>query len=95
MSAYVERECRRYPECGILAYGVARGRCPDCGHGLPVAFSCKGRGCAHRATPGGWRRARRTGSITSSRRRRCAGRASRCPNGCAGPVEIRGRASRR
>jgi len=42
--AYVEREFRRYLECGILAYGFARARCPDCGYGFLVAFSCKGRG---------------------------------------------------
>ena len=44
--AYVEREFRRYLECGILAYGFARARCPDCGHDFLVAFSCKGRGYA-------------------------------------------------
>jgi hypothetical protein len=42
--AYVEREFRRYLECGILAYGFARARCPDRGHDFLVAFSCKGRG---------------------------------------------------
>jgi hypothetical protein len=42
--AYVEREFRHYLECGILAYGFARARCPDCGHDFLVAFSCKGRG---------------------------------------------------
>jgi hypothetical protein len=42
--AYVEREFRRYRECGILAYGFARARCPDCGHDFLVAFSCTGRG---------------------------------------------------
>ena len=42
--AYVEREFRRYLECGILAYGFARARCPGCGHDFLVAFSCKGRG---------------------------------------------------
>ena len=44
MSAYVEREFRRYLECGILAYGFARARCGECGHDFLVAFSCKGRG---------------------------------------------------
>jgi hypothetical protein len=29
MPVYVEREFRRYLECGILAYGFARARCPD------------------------------------------------------------------
>jgi hypothetical protein len=42
--AYVEREFRRYLECGILAYGFSRARCPECGHDFLVAFSCKGRG---------------------------------------------------
>ena len=42
--AYVEREFRHYLECGILAYGFAWARCPDCGHDFLVAFSCKGRG---------------------------------------------------
>ncbi len=44
MPAYVEREFRRYLECGIFAYGCARARCPDCGSDFLVAFSCKGRG---------------------------------------------------
>jgi hypothetical protein len=39
--AYVEREFRRYLECGILAHGFARARC---GHDFLIAFSCKGRG---------------------------------------------------
>jgi len=42
--AHVEREFRRYLECGILAHGFARARCGECGHDLPQAFSCKGRG---------------------------------------------------
>jgi len=37
---YVEREFRRYLDCGILA----RAYCDACGHDLPVAFSCQGRG---------------------------------------------------
>jgi hypothetical protein len=41
---YVEQEFRRYLECGILAYGFARARCPECGHDFLIAFSCKGRG---------------------------------------------------
>ena len=42
--AHVEREFRRYLECGILAHGFARARCAGCGHDFLVAFSCKGRG---------------------------------------------------
>lgn len=42
--AHIEREYRRYLECGILAHGFARARCGDCGHDFLVAFSCKGRG---------------------------------------------------
>jgi len=41
---YVEREFRRYLECGILAHGFARARCGECGHDFLIAFSCKGRG---------------------------------------------------
>jgi hypothetical protein len=41
---YVEREFRRYLECGNLAHGFARARCGQCGHDLLIAFSCGGRG---------------------------------------------------
>jgi hypothetical protein len=40
---YVEREFRRYLDCGILARGFARARCGQCGHDFLIAFSCKGR----------------------------------------------------
>ena len=43
MPEYVEREFRRYLECGVLAHGFARTRCGDCGHDLPEAFSCQTR----------------------------------------------------
>ena len=58
--ALTEREFRRYLECGILAHGFARARCPDCGHDFLVAYSCptrisfghKGRGvCPSCTTP--------------------------------------------
>jgi len=39
--ALIEREFRRYLECGILANGFARVRCADCGHDFVVAYSCK------------------------------------------------------
>ena len=39
-----EHEFRRYLECGTLAHGFARARCPDCGHDFIIAYSCKGRG---------------------------------------------------
>lgn len=35
----------RFLDCGIMEKGFARFRCPDCGHGLRVAFSCKSRLC--------------------------------------------------
>jgi Transposase zinc-binding domain/Putative transposase len=41
---FVEREFRRYLECGILAHGFARARCAQCGHDFLIAFSCTGRG---------------------------------------------------
>ena len=42
--SYVRQGFRKYLECGIFAYGLARARCDDCGHDFFVAFSCKGRG---------------------------------------------------
>ena len=44
LSSHVEGELRSYLECGILAYGFLRLRCPDCNESRTVAFSCKGRG---------------------------------------------------
>jgi hypothetical protein len=41
-AAHVERELRDFLACGILVYGFARARFPDCGHDFRVAFSCKG-----------------------------------------------------
>ena len=41
---FVERELRRYLECGVLAHGFVRARCSECGHDFLIAFSCKGRG---------------------------------------------------
>jgi len=42
---FVEHEFRRYLDCGLLARGFARLRCPECGFERLVAFSCKGRIC--------------------------------------------------
>ena len=42
--AVVERELSSFLECGMLAHGFARARCPDCTAEFLVAFSCKGRG---------------------------------------------------
>ncbi len=41
---YVERTFRRYLECGIPSFGVARARCESCGYDFLVPFSCKTRG---------------------------------------------------
>ena len=41
---YVERELRRFIDCGILERGFARAFCRDCGASIVVAFSCKCRG---------------------------------------------------
>jgi hypothetical protein len=41
---YVEKELRKYLECGILAHGFARALCKGCNHDFILAFSCKGRG---------------------------------------------------
>ncbi len=43
--AFVGREFVRYLDCGQLARGFARLRCPTCGFERLVAFSCKGRIC--------------------------------------------------
>jgi hypothetical protein len=41
---YVERELRRFIDCGILERGFVRAFCRDCGASIVVAFSCKCRG---------------------------------------------------
>jgi hypothetical protein len=43
LPAHVERDLRAYLDCGILARGFARVRCPDCAFERLVAFSCKTR----------------------------------------------------
>jgi hypothetical protein len=55
---YVERQFRRYLDCGILAHGFARARCGQRGHDFLIAFSCKGRGVCPSCN------ARRIGSST-------------------------------
>jgi hypothetical protein len=45
LPAFVERELRAYVDCGVLARGFARVRCPDCGFERLVAFSCKAHVC--------------------------------------------------
>jgi hypothetical protein len=40
---HVEREFRRYLDCGLLARGFARAYCDACGHDFLIAFSCQGR----------------------------------------------------
>jgi hypothetical protein len=48
---FVEREFRKFLECGIHAHGFVRVRCLNCGDSLAVAFSCKGRAiCSSCAT---------------------------------------------
>jgi hypothetical protein len=46
LPAHVERDLRAYLDCGILARGFARVRCPGCGFERLVAFSCKARSCS-------------------------------------------------
>ncbi len=38
---YVERDLRKFLECGILAHGFARARCEKCAPYSLVAYSCK------------------------------------------------------
>jgi hypothetical protein len=40
---HLEREFKKYLTCGILAYGMARFRCPCCSEEKIVAYSCKSR----------------------------------------------------
>jgi hypothetical protein len=42
--AFVEREFRKFLECGLLCHGFVRVRCKDCGDDKLVAFSCQRRG---------------------------------------------------
>jgi hypothetical protein len=44
LPGFIERELRRYLDCGLLEKGFARVRCRDCKVEILVAFSCKGRG---------------------------------------------------
>jgi len=37
--SHVEKDFRKYLECGLLCHGFARARC-TCGHEFLVAFSC-------------------------------------------------------
>jgi hypothetical protein len=41
---YIERDLRKFLECGILARGFARAYCDHCGRDFLIAYSCKGRG---------------------------------------------------
>jgi ribosomal protein S27E len=41
---FVKDEFDAFLECGILAHGFVRLRCPECAHEKLVAFSCKRRG---------------------------------------------------
>jgi hypothetical protein len=50
LPGHVERELRSYLDCGILARGFARVRCPGCGFERLVAFSCKESICPSCAT---------------------------------------------
>jgi hypothetical protein len=50
LPAFVERELRAYVDCGVLARGFGRVRCPACGFERLVAFSCKASVCPSCAT---------------------------------------------
>ncbi len=50
LPAFVERELRAYVDCGSLARGFGRVRCPACGFERLVAFSCKASVCPSCAT---------------------------------------------
>ena len=81
--AYVEREFRRYLECGFLPMAL-----PGRGAGSADTTSCsrsraRGAACAPRAARGAWWRRQRISPITSCRTCRCGNGYSRCRSGCA------------
>ena len=41
---FIKDEFDAFLVCGILAHGILRLRCGDCGHDKLLAFSCKRRG---------------------------------------------------
>ncbi|MFH0920521.1 MAG: transposase zinc-binding domain-containing protein [Fibrobacterota bacterium] len=41
----IQRAVDKFLKCGDLREGFARVRCPDCGHELFVAYSCRQRAC--------------------------------------------------
>ena len=50
--AFVERDFRKYLDCGILARGFGRARCPQCGHDLRGTPTVDGEGrCGECGTP--------------------------------------------
>ncbi len=77
--ASVEREFRRYLECGILADGFAWARCPLCEHDFLVAFCCKGRWLCPSFNV--WRKAETAAHLVGHvfPPHRCASGSSRCP----------------
>jgi len=58
----------RHLACGVLAHGFARARCGACGAEFLIAFSRKGRGCAHAAQPSPLLRSRPSSTRTCSNR---------------------------
>ncbi len=44
LPGFIKDEFDAFLECGILAHGLLRLRCGDCGHDKLLAFSCKRRG---------------------------------------------------
>jgi hypothetical protein len=42
--SYIDKEFKKYLECGILAKGFACAHCEGCNKDFLIAYSCKGRG---------------------------------------------------
>ncbi len=56
MPGYLERDLRKFLECGILAHGSARARCERCGHdflGCVVVQGTRGVPRLQYSMPGG------------------------------------------
>jgi hypothetical protein len=83
--AHVEREFRRYLECGMLAHGFARTRCGECGHDFLIAYAyIRARAVVSvpPATPGGRSKPLPSWPTTFFRDCRSASGCCRFPSGC-------------
>ena len=84
--AYVERDFRRYQECGILAYGFARASARTAVVTSWWLTLVRGALSVRPVLRGGWPKPPRISSIMSFRRCRCANGSCRYQNACASAI---------